>query len=50
MAINCRNADGSIADVYAGDMERAGFRREEVEGEEYWMAERTNDDGTPYEL
>ena len=48
MALNCREADGSEARIYGGDLERAGFRKEVVNGATYWVIERTNEDGTPF--
>ena len=48
MAVNCREADGTPASLYAGDLERRGFRLELLDGAEYWIVERVQDDGTPY--
>ena len=48
MAVNCREADGTPARLYASDLERRGFRRENLEGADYWTVERIHEDETPY--
>src|SRR5690606_7584118 len=40
--------EASAGRVYERDLTERGYRKEVRDGLEYWIVERTNEDGTPY--